>query len=416
MCPGGTAVRDAFAGGRACGECPPDRAGCSAAGHAGHRAILKQPIGLGLRRLSRTFPDWKDNCDKPRLPAASPRSRNDHGRRRAAARDRGGCPAAWFRWREVALPAGVAHPPAPRRARASTEHSEPVGIEESVAQPMLSTEAGHLGWTAGATGGTGRSSREEDMNPRHYVDLKDNSRDLQPTYFFMINCLLYSRMETGLVSNQDYYDEDVNVYLAHLLHSFINPEYVAQSKRFLSKYDTDVFRRLSGSTDARLKYQIYKTNADFLLVSIGIFDSPTIAGTTRSRMQPSEEAYIGRGKTYYHFAYTYSQQMHRKNAGVSEVLEKLSTGFEKYLRILSHMRGEYLDLMKRFSQGEVYHLERTIDEHQQQELIKVKQDELLELYSAWRSAPTAATEESLERVVSEIRQLNPGFKFELPKR
>ena len=182
------------------------------------------------------------------------------------------------------------------------------------------------------------------MNPRHYVDLKDASRDLQPTYYFMINCLLYSRMETGLVSNQDCYDEDVNVYLAHLLHSFISPEYVEQSRKFLSKYDTDVFRRLATSTDARLKYQIYKTNADFLLVSIGIFDNPVTTGAARARLQPSEEAYIGRGKTYYHFAYTYSQQMHRKNAGVSEVLEKLSTGFEKYLRILSHMRGEYLDL------------------------------------------------------------------------
>jgi hypothetical protein len=254
------------------------------------------------------------------------------------------------------------------------------------------------------------------MNPRHYVDLKDQSRDLQPTYYFMINCLLYSRMETGLVSNQDFYDEDVNVYLAHLLHSFINPEYVEQSKKFLSKYDTDVFRRLSSSTDARLKYQIYKTNADFLLVSIGIFDHPTLAGSQRSRLQPSEEAYIGRGKTYYHFAYTYSQQMYRKNAGVSEVLEKLSAGFEKYLRILSHMRGEYLDLVKRFSQGEVYHLERTIDEHQQQELLRVKQDELLELYSLWRTEPSSATEESLERVVGEIRQLNPAFRFELPKR
>lgn len=253
------------------------------------------------------------------------------------------------------------------------------------------------------------------MNPRHYVDLKDSSRDLQPTYYFMINCLLYSRMETGLVSNQECYDEDVNVYLAHLLHSFINPEYVEQSKRFLSRYDSDVFRRLSNSTDARLKYQIYKTNADFLLVSIGVFDNPAIAGAMRTRQQPSEEAYIGRGKTYYHFAYTYSQQMHRKNAGVSEVLEKLSTGFEKYLRILSHMRGEYLDLMKRLSNGEVYHLERSIDEHQQQELLRVKQDELLELYSVWRETKSAECEENLERVVGEIRQLNPGFKFELPR-
>jgi hypothetical protein len=253
------------------------------------------------------------------------------------------------------------------------------------------------------------------MNPRHYVDLKETNRNLQPTYYFMINCLLYSRMETGLVSNQDFYDEDVNVYLAHLLHSFINPEYVEQSKKFLSKYDTDVFRRLSNSSDARLKYLIYKTNADFLLVSIGIFDNPTAETAHRAKLQPSEEAYVGRGKTYYHFAYSYAQQVHRKNQGVAEVLEKLSVGFDKYLRILSHMRGEYLDLVKRLSQGEVYHLERSVNEASQQELLRVKQDEMLELYSAWKREPSAETEESLERVVSEIRQLNPSFKFELPR-
>lgn len=253
------------------------------------------------------------------------------------------------------------------------------------------------------------------MNPRHYIDLKENPRDLQPTYYFMINCLLYSRMETGLVSNQDFYDEDVNVYLAHLLHSFINPDYVEQSRKFLSKYDTDVFRRMANSTDARLKYLIYKTNADFLLVSIGIFDNPG-AVTAPRKVQPAEEAYIGRGKTYYHFAYSYSQQMHRKNQGVSEVLEKLSVGFEKYIRILSHMRGEYLDLVKRLSDGEVYHLERSVNEHSQQELLRLKQDELLELFSAWKNEPTKEREDDLARVVSEIRQINPSFKFDLPRR
>jgi hypothetical protein len=171
-------------------------------------------------------------------------------------------------------------------------------------------------------------------------------------------------METGLVSNADCYDEDVNVYLAHLLHSFINPRYVEQSRKFLSKYDTDVLRRLSAATDARLKYQIYKTNADFLLVSIGIFDNPAMAAAARARLQPSEEAYIGRGKTYYHFAYTYSQQMHRKNAG-SRTCWRSSRTVSRSTCASCHMRGEYLDLMKRFSQGEVYHLERSVDEHAQ---------------------------------------------------
>ena len=254
------------------------------------------------------------------------------------------------------------------------------------------------------------------MNPRNYVDLKESSRNLQPTYYFMINCLLYSRMETGLVSNQDFYDEDVNVYLAHLLHSFINPDYVEQSKKYLSKYDADVFRRLSNSTDARLKYSIYKTNADFLLVSIGIFDNPLAPTATPQRAQsaPAEEAYIGRGKTYYHFAYTYSQQVHRKNQGVSEVLEKLSVGFEKYIKILSHMRGEYLDLVQRFSEGEVYHLERAVNESARQDLIKAKQDQLLELYTQWQREPSSAIEEDVKRLVGEIQELAPSFRFVLP--
>src|SRR4030067_3529477 len=112
-------------------------------------------------------------------------------------------------------------------------------------------EWNHSAPRRGSSGGLGGRNRA--MNPRHYVDLKETSRDLQPTYYFMINCLLYSRMETGLVSNQDYYDEDVNVYLAHLLHSFLHPEDVEQAKKYLSKYDADVFRRLPICTDARLK-------------------------------------------------------------------------------------------------------------------------------------------------------------------
>ncbi len=254
------------------------------------------------------------------------------------------------------------------------------------------------------------------MNPRCYVDLKESSRGLEPTYHFMINCLLYSRMETGLVSSQDYYDEDVSVYLAHLLHSFLNPEYVEQSRKYLSKYDADVFRRLQTAADARLKYVIYKTDSDFLLLSIGIFDLPVVAGQPVEKVKPAEEAYVGRGKTYYHFAYSYSQQIHRRNAGISEVLEKLSTSFEKYLKILSHMRGELLDLGQRLAEGEVYVLERTLNEAGRQEKIKEKQDQLLELYSAWRASPNAQLEEDMKRLVGEIRELSPGFRFELPRR
>ncbi len=263
----------------------------------------------------------------------------------------------------------------------------------------------------------GRGSLEGGgMDPRHDVqNIKETRRDLQPTYHFTINCLLYSRIAAGMVTSPESRDEDVDAYLSHLLHAFISPEHVEPSNKFLSRYDVDVFRRFARSSDARLRYVIHKTDADFLLVSTGIFDNPDPPARSRTNAQPSEEAYVGRGRTYYHFAYTYSQQMHRRNAGVAEVIEKLSVGFDRYLKILSHMRGEPLDLSKRLAQGEVYHLERTANEAAMQLLLRTKQDELLELYSAWKVRPDAETVESLERLVNEIRQLNPDFHFELPK-
>lgn len=257
-----------------------------------------------------------------------------------------------------------------------------------------------------------------------YLDLKGATRELKPTYHFMMKCLLYSRMETGLISNKDYYDEDVNVYVAHLLNSFIDPAYIKRAGKYLSKYDTEVFQRLSDSKDSRLKYTIYKTNADFLLVSLGIFNNPGGAGPEgrapaaitpeRRLVTPSEEAYVGRGKTYYRFAYTYSQQIHNPHAAITEVLEKLSVGFEKYLRILAHMRGEYLNLMDRLSRGEVYHLERSIDEARKQEDIHALQDQFLDLFLEWQRTRDEKAKARIEKVVEAIRAMDPSFRFEFP--
>lgn len=253
-----------------------------------------------------------------------------------------------------------------------------------------------------------------------FVDLKDESRRIKPSYFFMMRCLLYSRLESAALGDQDAGDEDVNVYLAHLLNSFSDPEYVENSRQYLHRYDHEVFRRLQRSTDARLKYVIYKTNADFLLVSIGIFDNPrqwladrfpAVKAERPRPNEPTEEASIGRGKTYYHFAYTYSQQVNRRHPAVTEVLEKLAVGFDRYIKVLSHMRGEYLDLVRSLSKGEVYHLERTVNKEQEIDLLRRKQDEFLDCYTAWRRTGAPEALEQLRRLTAEIQTLDPEFRF-----
>jgi hypothetical protein len=271
------------------------------------------------------------------------------------------------------------------------------------------------------TAGT-QESRRVDNSRFLFTDLTDEARSVKPSYYFMMRSLLHSRIDTGMVSgNEGAEEEDVNVYLAHLLQSFSDPEYLEGAKPYLHRYDHEVFDRLTSSTDARLKYKIYKTNADFLLVSIGVFDNPSQTllgkihgspGGNRLTYEPTEQATMGRGRTYYQFAYEYSQLLGRKRPAITEVLEKLARGFDRYTQILAHLRGEYLDLVHQLSQGEIYHLERAVNRDQIREDMHQRQDAFLEAYAAWRRGGSEAERAALDAATEAIRELDPDFSFD----
>lgn len=251
-------------------------------------------------------------------------------------------------------------------------------------------------------------------NPKEskIIRIAEGTSPEEATLQFMMNCLLYSRLETGLESNADEYDEDVNVYLAHLLNSFINPRYYRAARRYISDYDTDVFARLESSQDARLRYTIYKTNADYLLLSMGIFShkNPEI-DQPGPLFRHGREGRMGRGKAYYHFAFSYSQRISPRSPSISEVLAKLSRGFEKYVRILSHVRGEYFNLIEHFSEGELFHLEQSINQTARQEKLRAIQDEFLDLYLSWKRTRDPLEFRRMQEVCDRLRELDPTFKF-----
>jgi len=255
-----------------------------------------------------------------------------------------------------------------------------------------------------------------------FTDLADEARSVKPSYYFMMRSLLHSRVDTGMVSEAEGEEEDVNVYLAHLLQSFSDPDYLEGAKEYLHRYDHEVFGRLQRSTDARLKYKIYKTNADFLLISIGVFDNPTqtllsrspisTGAASRLNLEPTEEATMGRGRTYYHFAYQYSQLLSKKHPAVTDVLEKLARGFDRYAQILAHLRGEYLDLVHQLSEGEIYHLERSVNHEKTREKIHELQDRFLDAFAVWRRSGDAEDRVALDGAVAALREVDPDFTFD----
>ncbi|MCK4538852.1 MAG: hypothetical protein KAV42_08670 [Candidatus Krumholzibacteria bacterium] len=234
------------------------------------------------------------------------------------------------------------------------------------------------------------------------------------TSFFMMNNLLYSRIDCKHPTNDEYFDEDVNVYLAGLLESLIDPSHHDAMRSMVMPYDLSLFESVSGQKDSRAKYMTYRMNADFLLIYSGVFNNPrSRRPDSASRFKLGDSAYLGRGKAYYSLAQSYCSQTYHKNTAIGEIMGKLSRGFEKYVEVLSTMKSEYLNIIDTISQGELYHLERSVNHEELKASLACLYDDFLDAYSRHGQEKTSSTLEILEKCALRVREADPSFKFSI---
>jgi hypothetical protein len=254
------------------------------------------------------------------------------------------------------------------------------------------------------------------MEIKRYINLPKCEGGAEPVVSYVLDSLLQSRIATGHESNTDTYDEDVNVYLALLLSSLVDSRYLSWSSQFVTAYESDIFERLQYTQDTYVKFLTYKVNADYLLLTQGIFEVPaSIYSTAESRGRDS----IQRGKAYYQIAGTLTRQLHDDRRALADVLQKLSDGYEKYLVVLSYMRGEYFNIVKEISPGELFHLTRDIDSIAMTETLRQKRDAFLDLYNSWKKSLGTPDERAWEAKVTEAAQelthLDPSFRSPFSK-
>jgi hypothetical protein len=105
--------------------------------------------------------------------------------------------------------------------------------------------------------------------------------------------------------------------------------------------------------------------------------------------------------------------MFKKPTAISDVLEKLSRGFEQYVQILSHMRGEYFNILDRLGHGDIYHLERSIDRFASDKELKKMQDQFLDLYSEYIKTKSPDLKARLTELVKQIQKIDESFRFQI---
>ena len=238
-----------------------------------------------------------------------------------------------------------------------------------------------------------------------YFDLEKQERDAAIGY--LLSSILHARKTCGIPSNEKTFDEDVNIYLAHLLFAFLLPDYQQLIGRYLSLNATDLMDAVEKQEDKVVRYFIYKVNADYLLVHLGIFNDLTTAHPRH--FQKSEKQFIELGQTYYDHASQYNHHIYRKHTAVGDVLEKLSSHFEDYRKILHAMREEFFHLAKRMeSEGAGrYGLPKVVKRIE----LEHRQNEFLDVYGEWLRTKSRDLAMKLVHLAGEIRKLDPAFGF-----
>jgi hypothetical protein len=229
--------------------------------------------------------------------------------------------------------------------------------------------------------------------------------------YFFINNFLLSRIDSDMPSDLKEYDEDVNVYTASLLAGVVTGQQDLLQSDYVSTRDSDVFARVQDTKDQRLRYRVYKANADFLYVSLGIFGESSIVGDMPEPADDAQNRLTGRGKSYYQFASAYAERLFGRGAAIAEVMDKLSRNFEAYTKVMVWMSGEYLHLMNQISSGEMYHLEQDTQEHFEKSYKTNSWDELLDSFVAWRKHESKETLRRLARAAREVKRIDPSFSL-----
>ena len=245
-----------------------------------------------------------------------------------------------------------------------------------------------------------------------YFDITSRERDSAIRY--LLGAIVKSRMQGDFPSNFYTFDEDVNVYLAHLLFAVSLPEYHEMAEPYLSMDTSDILNWVRSTEDRTIRYFIFKVNADHILVHTAIFDD--MDRKLRNKLfKKSEKHYLELAKLYYGQAAAYHKRIYRKKTGVGEVLDKISNYFEAYQKLLKHVRREYFHFVNSFRDQAFHHFMDQMQGFEKDFQKKTRMDRFLELYAQWLRTKNPALKTEITKVAAELKMVDPAFNFDVNK-
>ena len=242
--------------------------------------------------------------------------------------------------------------------------------------------------------------------PYLYFDVDKQERD--SAIRFLLNAILRSRIDMKLDRVIEEFDEDVNVYLAHLLFAIALPEYHELAEPYLSTESNEVLRWVKGTEDRTIRYFIFKVNADHLLTHLAVFEDLN-KKPWRKIFRSSERHFIELGRLYYQQASSYHERIYRKRTGVGDVLQKLARYFDIYSELLRTVRRDYFHFVTRFRDQAFDRFMDELNRYEHEATKRATMDYFLDLYSEWLKTKDAILRARVDEALLQIRKFDPDF-------
>jgi len=229
-----------------------------------------------------------------------------------------------------------------------------------------------------------KEQEQEQTIPQLYSSLSAEERE-SAIYFLLESILKAKDQSQGLVRSLSF-DEDVNIYLAHLLFAVSLPEYQDMAAPFLSKNTEEVFEWVRETEDPMLRYFIFKVNADHMLIQSTIFNpNPSLAKRFSIKKNEKEETTEERlaAILYYNQASRCHAGVYDKKTGVGEVLGKIAGQFDVYKQILVNVKEDYFKFIECFREQAFQHFLVKLNGYEKDYLRDIKMEQFLESYQKW---------------------------------
>ena len=241
-----------------------------------------------------------------------------------------------------------------------------------------------------------------------YFDIPKEERDAAVS--FLLDALIRSRAICQLPSNEPEFDEDVNIYLAHLLFAASLPDYQEAVRRYVSIQVSDVADLIERAEDRVVRYFIYKVNADHLLVHLGIFNDLPVQ---QKMLGKTERQYTSMAQGYYEQAAGYNHRIYRRQTAVGSVLEKLAHSFHCYIKILRALRKDFFCFSNQFPDHSFGQFCEEINRYERDQKLNETRDLFLDTYLQWRKTKDIAIRTKLEALAGKLKELDLNFQFHL---